>query len=417
MTLRNAESACDSDSYAEDKKTSVAQLIDQATRDWETYKTNPEGVTLASIIIQLNQAIDLRSAEAMYMLANFYLQNANDLPEPKQHEQKAIKLYEAAYAAGYKPAIKNLIFCYQSILQVHKKAYHYLKIDADEGNCKSQYEVALRKIAGMGTTQDYKGAFYYLWHAAVGFCADKYGDIGHHYAAQMELSKFYVSGLLFPRDNVPALFWAVLTQNFMYDENNSNYINGLMEQMDKADIIECQQEAYKYADHLDKVAQGHSALIMTPLEYYEKHGYNKVKANPDAPSEKDNPAKMSMWKVPDASQLSITLNYNDKAITAVFRYGNHKQTFPIARVFSKTYQNLLFKYFQFLDGQKAQISYSGHDLCEDGRNPNHYYVEHFNTHLRKLVGAGSSFKPFIWIGTRGSKAKGLKANFTLKVYS
>lgn len=413
----NAHQSTDPDTSGINKDECIQRLISEANERFGDYSTNLIDANELEVSLNLlREAVKLGSPQAMYYLARKYFNYAEHFISPDSFKREAVELYEAAYKAGERRAIIELKHIFTNIYPNPKKAYYYFKQDANDGNSVSQYEVAMRKIEGKGTSQDYKGAFFYLWKAAAGYHYDLYGYEEDFYKAQFQLAKFYISGLLFPNDFVCALFWALMSQNITYYESNCAFINDIMKNMEKSDIIECQAEVKKYTDQLELVAQGHSALIITPAEYYDKHGYKKTSPKVEVEPSLDGLANLGTWKVKEAKQLAITLNYNDKVKTAVFRYQGKQLTIPISKAFSSTYQAILVKHYNYIKGENSQISYHGHDLCKDGKNANHYYVDHFNSHLRKLVGADSAFKPFTWIGTRGSKNKGLKAHIQINVF-
>jgi len=310
------------------------------------------------------------------------------------------------YETGHKSYNDDNV-CIEEIKLDPNKAYKFYSLGADHGDTSCKLKVAQMKIRGYGTAQDYRNAFFLLWEVALSKLDTNY----------LALSEFYVSGYLFPKDYISALFWAYFSQNAKHDESTCHYIKGLMEHIDGADIIECQLEVKKFANDLNLVVAGHSSLIMPPEEYYEKHGYRKAKPKPAQPQGKENLATLSQWNVKDASQLTIILNYSDKVITAVFRYQDKKLSFPIQAVFSQTYQQILVEHHRYLKGKRSPIEYRGKgDFCKNGKNKNHYYIEHFNSHLRKLLGADASFLPFEWLGPRKSSSKGLKMHFNLEVF-
>lgn len=305
------------------------------------------------------------------------------------------------------------------------RAARYYESAANKGHAESQYSLAKMKLEGRGTSQDYQGAFFLLWGASTSH--------NLHGRAMFALAEFYLSGLLFPDNINAALFWALSSQNFFHSEESNSFIMCNKDKIKKTEFLKIQKKVLQYRYNRKKACQGKNPYLLPPHLYLKKYGYEDNEptndteykspepkiiqpAKPEKPVVNDALSELSQWKVTDAKLLTITLNYSDKAPTAVFRYQDKKLSFPVNKVFSTTNQDILVKHNNSIKADGRAISYHGRDLCNTGKNKNHYYIEHFNSHLRKLLGADVSFKPFTWLGHRGVSDKGLKMHFILEIY-
>lgn len=412
----------------------IEELISKAIKNRDLYlSTDPDTDYYFCIALDcLREAVDLGSPKAMYLLGMmykyyylsvWYWDSSNDswdIPESRPTDQeieqdyvyKAVKLFENACSGGCNNALNELISHYCYICPDHQKAYFYLLQSADQGCVSSLIEVATREIEGKGTSQDYLSAFLHLWQAAISSAQDVSGDDINRYFACLALSDFYISNRLFPCDYPSALFWALMSQQVKYDQSTCDYISGLTEKMDRADILECQEEVKEFANDLNLIAAGHSSLIMPPEEYYEKHRFRKDKPKPAQLQKPDNLG--SQFVIDDIAQLTLSYYIKDNNITLICN--GSKKTYKAQTLLNANCLELLTRYNKQDEHNEPLIGYYAADIYDATsakERSNRQIVSDFNHALRKHFKLGKEVKPFVWIGK--GKNRILRANFTLKV--
>lgn len=181
----------------------------------------------------------------------------------------------------------------------------FYEIASNNGHATSKYRLAMMKMEGRGTNIDYYVGFVLLWEAAV----EKIGR------AQFELAKFYVSDCLFPKDNIAAIFWAMMSQNFEYNPNTNSFIKDLETELPKSTLMKLQQRVSFYKNSLNKVNNGIKDLILPPHLYAIK--FNNL-FNKDVDTKGNQAGKDSISEVTcvDSKIKSNTVPSNDEDNTS-----------------------------------------------------------------------------------------------------
>lgn len=337
---------------------------------------------------------------------------------------KAAAFLGNVYENGHKADLRFDTYDPRQVEPNQCNAAHFYEIAAVKGDRNSKYKLALMKLHGRGTNHDYRGAFYYLWHAAN-------ADLG---AAQLELARFYISELLFPKDITAAMFWALMSQNYEYNPQASEFINELKTKLKKAAFVKLQQEVLDHKNTKNKDKKAIPNYLLLPDRYLELYGFtadeDTTPAIPETkdtdicppeettPKTNDDKGAQGNNQVPfvitDIKKLAITIYTNSDKVKLA--YEDKHITLEAAKVLSPNCKELLLRHDKHLNHHERAVSYYDSDIYDaqnSSERSNHQIVADFNYAFRKFFDLDKKIKPFKWIGKKADRS--LKANFTLKV--
>jgi len=376
----------------------------------------------------LDKIKDTSNRQAQYLKGMIYL---NGMATIDCNIKNAIRCLSNAAYNKHVDAMLKLGFLYKDGLNVRvgydindvmylKKnpceAAKHFHAAASAGSATGQYEYAKMLLDGIGVTQSYVYAFYYLWSAA----KQKHGK------AQFELAKLYSSGYIFPEDYKTAYIWALISQSFSFQEETNRFIESLKPKLTKHEVSSLQVKAYRYKDIVIKAGTKDTPLLQEPNEYFAKNCYQEdskavsapgiyAKETMPIPSQPQNPDNLNcQFAIDNINNLTLCYYVKDRNIT--FICNGSKKTYKAPTMLNANCLELLTRYNKQTEHNEPQIGYYAADIYDATsakERSNRQIVSDFNHALRKHFRLGKEVKPFEWIGK--GKTRSLKANFTLKV--